>query len=77
LQVDEFLIQSKGIRESSYDYKFQFAHNVSDYAKQGDFKYRKQFVNKSRIFDTFWPIIKTEWKNLNNSEECPYMFKTK
>jgi hypothetical protein len=77
LQVDEFLIQSKAIRESSYDYKFQFAHDVLDYAKQGDFEYRQQFVNKSRIFDTFWPSIETKWNNLNNSEECPYMFKTK
>jgi hypothetical protein len=76
-QVDEFLIQRKGTTESSYDYKFEFAHNVLDYAKQGDFEYRKQFVNKSRIFDTFWPIIKTKWNNLNDSEECPYMFKTK
>jgi Leucine-rich repeat (LRR) protein len=76
-QVDEFLIQRKGITESSYDYKFEFAHNVLDYAKQGDFEYRKQFVNKSRIFDTFWPSIETKWNNLNNSEECPYMFKTK
>jgi hypothetical protein len=52
-QVDEFFIQRKGITESSYDYKFEFAHNVLDYAKQGDFECRKQFVNKSKIFDTF------------------------
>jgi len=76
-KVDEFLIQRKGITESSYDYKFEFAHNVLDYAKQGDLECRKQFVNKSRIFDTFWPSIETKWNNLNNSEECPYMFKTK
>ncbi|CAK9875597.1 unnamed protein product [Sphagnum jensenii] len=33
-QVDEFLLQIKGISESSYDYKFEFAHNVLDYAEQ-------------------------------------------
>jgi hypothetical protein len=76
-QVDEFLLQIKGTLESSYDYKFEFAHNVLDYAKQGDLQCRKQFVNKSRIFDTFRPSIKTEWNHLNNSEECPYMFSTK
>jgi Leucine-rich repeat (LRR) protein len=76
-KVDEFLIQRKGITESSYDYKFEFVHNVLDYAKQGDIECRKQFVNKSRIFDTFWPSIETKWNNLNNSEECPYTFETK
>jgi hypothetical protein len=76
-QVDEFLLQIKGTLASSYDYKFEFAHNVLEYAEQGDSQCRKQFVNKSRIFDTFWPSIETKWNNLNNSEECPYMFTTK
>jgi hypothetical protein len=47
-----------------------------DYAKQGDLECWKQFVNNSRIFDTFWPSIETKWNNLNNIEECPYMFNT-
>jgi Leucine-rich repeat (LRR) protein len=76
-QVDEFLIQRRGTTKSSYDCKFEFAHNVLDYAKQDDFECRKQFVNQSRIFDTFWPKIESKWNNLNNSEECPYMFETK
>ncbi|CAK9225255.1 unnamed protein product, partial [Sphagnum troendelagicum] len=31
------------LKKSSYDYKFEFAHNVLDYAKQGDLQCRKQF----------------------------------
>jgi hypothetical protein len=65
-QLDSFFVDDQSI-QSELRYNFQYPQKVLQDIALGD-------SSKIKTKKTFWPIIVSNWVNLNMNDESPFIF---